>query len=263
MDPFLEHPDVFPDLHNAFITFLQGALQPVLPEPYYAATGRRVWVEVTERPIGPDVNILRPQPPQRQGQEQGGLALAPPRSKAVLVQVPHDERGEPFVEIYTGPLRNRRLVTTIEVLSPTNKTPGQHGRELYLQKQREILDSQVHLVEIDLLRGGVHSTAVPRDRAVAKAGPFDYHACVHAFDRWQDFVVYPILLHECLPAVSIPLLPGDPPVTVDLQAVFARCYDAGPYGRELSYQLADVVPALRPEHAAWAGEILQAAGLGV
>jgi hypothetical protein len=216
---------------------------------------------VSERPIGPDVNVLRPRVPQSEVQGEGGIALAPPKSKAVLVQVPHDERGEQFLEIYTGPLGNRRLVTTIEVLSPTNKTPGQHGRELYLQKQREMLDSQVHLVEIDLLRGGVHSTAVPRDRAVAKAGPFDYHVCVHAFDRWQDFVVYPVLLQECLPPINIPLLPGDPPVTVDLQAVFARCYDAGPYRRELTYQLADVVPPLRPEQAAWAREVLQATSL--
>ncbi len=45
----------------------------------------------------------------------------------------------------------------------------------YLKKQREILDSQVHLVEIDLLRGGEHTTAVPREWAVNKAGAFEYH----------------------------------------------------------------------------------------
>ena len=36
-----------------------------------------------------------------------------------------------------------------------------------------------------------------------------------------------------LPPLAIPLLPGDPDVTVDLQAVFDRAYDAGPYRREV------------------------------
>jgi hypothetical protein len=66
------------------------------------------------------------------------------------------------VEIYVGSGSQRRLVTAIEVLSPTNKAQGEHGRDLYIRKQQEILGGKVHLVEIDLLRGGQHTTAVPR-----------------------------------------------------------------------------------------------------
>ena len=64
---------------------------------------------------------------------------------------------------------------------------------------------------------------------------FDYHVSVHRFDDFESFFVYPIALEEPLPAIDIPLLPGDPPVTLDLQAVFNRCYDAGPYAREIDY----------------------------
>jgi Protein of unknown function (DUF4058) len=53
---------------------------------------------------------------------------------------------------------------------------GEHGRDLYVKKQREMVQSKVHLVEIDLLRGGEHTMAVPRNRLLAQAGPFDYHA---------------------------------------------------------------------------------------
>ena len=75
MDPYLEQPDVFPDLHNAFIIYLQRALQPVLPDPYYAATGRRVWGGSDgQGSIGPDLNVLRPPAPRRPDGGQGGVA---------------------------------------------------------------------------------------------------------------------------------------------------------------------------------------------
>jgi Protein of unknown function (DUF4058) len=52
MDPFLEHPDFFPDIHDRFTTHLSEAIQAHLPEPYLARIGRRVWVEVSQRYIG-------------------------------------------------------------------------------------------------------------------------------------------------------------------------------------------------------------------
>jgi hypothetical protein len=133
----------------------------------------------------------------------------------------------------------------------TNKTPGAHGRDLYLQKQREVLQSQVHLVEIDLLRGGEHSTAVPLDRALRQTGPFDYHVCVHRFDSFEKYFVYPIRLEARLPAIRIPLLPGDGDVKVDLQSVFHRCYDTGPYRRRVDYSV-QTVPPLDESRWAWA-----------
>ena len=74
----------------------------------------------------------------------------------------------------------------------TNKTLGSEGRQKYLEKQQEILSGQVHLVEIDLLRGGAHSSAVLLWLAREKAGPFDYHVSVRRFDRPGEFLVYPI-----------------------------------------------------------------------
>ena len=108
MDPFLERPDVFPDVHDSFITYLREHLQGSLPSPYYAAIGRSDWIELA-----------------------------------------HDEFREPFIEVYTNDEQGKRLVTSVELLSLSNKTPGAHGRDLYLRKQKEILASQVHLVEID------------------------------------------------------------------------------------------------------------------
>ena len=264
MDPYLEHPEIFPGLHDRLVAYLSEALQPVLPSPYYADMGRRAWIEVTERYIGPHVNVLRKRSRDTHVKSgNGGVATAArTATRPLVIHVPHDERREPFVEIYAGRGKNRRLVTTIEVLSPSNKKPGEEGRDLYLRKQRELLKSQVHLVEIDVLRGGEHTTSVPHDRLVAKAGPFDYHVCVHQFDNVEDYLVYAIQLAEPLPAVSVPLLPGDGAVPVDLQAVFTRSYDTGPYTREIDYLRDRPVPPLRPKQARWAKQCLAKARVG-
>ena len=115
-----------------------------------------------------------------------------------------------------------RIVTAIEILSRANKTPGNPGRELYVSKQREVLDGETHLVEIDLLRSGTHTSAIPRNLAEEQAGPFDYHISIHRFDTPQDFLIYPIRLEEPLPAIGIPLLPGDDDVSLDIQPLFNR-----------------------------------------
>ena len=166
--------------------------------------------------------------------------------------VPHDERREPCLEIRTTGDEGERLVTAIEVLSPGGKTPGERGRELYLGKRREILESRTHLVEIDLLRGGRHTTAVPLDRLREAAGPCAYHVAIHRSDRFEDFLVYPIRLPDPLPEIAVPFLPGDPDVAVDLQKVFDRAYDVGPYRRRVRYRETSPVPPLPEEYRAWA-----------
>jgi hypothetical protein len=177
-----------------------------------------------------------------------------------VVRIPREEFREPYLDIYAKP-GNERLVTTIEVLSPTNKTLGSEGRTLYLQKQREVLGSKVNLVEIDLLRGGQHTTAVRLADALTKAGPFDYHVCVNVFEEPDDFVIYPVSLGGRLPLVAIPLLPGDPSVAIDLQALLDRCYDTGLYHRRVPYDERTPVPALRPEQTAWVEQTLRDKGL--
>ncbi len=254
MDPYLEHLAIFPGLHDSLIAYLREFLQARLPAPYYAEIGDRVWVEFPQRPIGPDVTVLQGGA-TASGSAGGGTAIASAlRSRPIVVTVPRDEMRETFLQIFSR-REEERLVTTIEVLSPVNKTSGP-GRELYLRKQQEILASQVNLVEIDLLRAGEHTTAVPLDFARLRAGPFDYHVCVHAFERIFDYLVYPIRLEEKLPEIAVPLLPGDPAVAVDLQAAFDRAYDTGPYRRRISYGAEVPVPPLRPERQEWAAAVV-------
>jgi hypothetical protein len=128
-----------------------------------------------------------------------------------------------------------------------------------LQKQGEILGSAVHLVEIDLLRGGEHTTPVLLDRLKRKAGAFQYHVSVHRFDQRGRFFVYPWQLADPLPVIGVPLLPSDDEIPLDLQAVLTRCYDTGPYARRVVYDPARIVPPLDPQQTAWVKQRLQEA----
>lgn len=260
MDPFLESPRLFPDLHDSMVARVRDALNEGLDAPYFAGISSRVWIEATQRRIGPDVHVWRPDSDDSDWSSTSGGSVAVAdkvETLPVVVHVPDDEIREPYIEVYADE-GGERLVTVIEVLSLTNKTPGEHGRNLYLQKQREVLQSQVHLVEIDLLRGGTHTTAVPLGNARHQAGAFEYHVCIHRFDRREDFFVYPVRLGTRLPTIEIPLLPGDPGIKLDLQAALDHCYDAGLYTRRVKYAERSPEPPLTPEQDRWVQETLLA-----
>ena len=242
MDPFLEDPIVFPDFHARFNSYISELLQPGLPEPYYATLGRRARAKDVGRfqEIGSDVNVV----------------AMPEISEPIVIRVPQFEMFETLVEIYLGRGQDRRLVTAIELLSPTNKKSGEKGRELYLRKQAELLDSKTHLVEIDLLRGGEHTTAVPENRLKRFVPQYTYHVCSHRFDHFEDYLIHPIQLAEPLPTIQIPLLPGDGEVPVNLQQVMNRTYEAGPYHREIDYRGEVPGPGLGEAEMAWVRKVV-------
>jgi Flp pilus assembly pilin Flp len=164
------------------------------------------------------------------------------------------EIREVFLEIFD---KEDLPVTGIEFLSPTNKS-GSKGRELYVQKQEELAEEGVHLVEVDLLRGGRHVLAVP-EAVVAELKPWDY--LVNLARRQSDtFEFYPVQLRQRLPRIRVPLKVGDDDAVLDLQEVANRAYDNGPYPERLAYD-SDPVPPLNDEDAQWADEILRSKGL--
>jgi hypothetical protein len=59
---------------------------------------------------------------------------------------------EPFLEIIDA--ASRKVVTVLEVLSPTNKVSGSQGLKSFREKRNAIMRSRSHWVEIDLLSGG-------------------------------------------------------------------------------------------------------------
>jgi Protein of unknown function (DUF4058) len=146
--------------------------------------------------------------------------------------------------------RTRELVTVIEVLSPANKQPGSDRRQ-YLNKRQALMESRVHLVEIDLLRGG------PR-LPVEDLPPCDYYVLVSRAEERPQVGIWPLGLHDPLPRIPIPLRGPDPDSELNLQQALHRAYDAGGY-RAYIYSGAPT-PPLSEVDAAWADELLRAAG---
>lgn len=251
MDPYLEEPALWPGVHNAAAVYLAEQLQPRLRPRYIASLEERVFVEETDRNIVPDVLLKR-----RQSQQTGGSVAVLESDAPELVRVAGLEIHESYVTILDRQ-SGQKVVTVIELVSPSNKYAGR-GRKSYRTKQREVLASDAHLVEIDLLRAGRHVVRVP-EREVRALGPYDYLVCVNrADDLREDYEVYRRTVRQPLPKIRVPLADGDPDVALDLQAVVARAYDAGAYRERLAYDR-PCVPPLSPDDQAWANDVIRAA----
>jgi hypothetical protein len=220
MDPYLEAPLLWPGIHMALIVYLRDQLQPLIRPRYLAAIEERVYLERPDRDRIPDVRVHQHRPDAPRG------AVAVAESDApILMQVPRREVHEGYIavlDVQSG----GRVVTVMEVLSPTNKYAGP-GRDSYLAKQEEILRGSVHLVEIDLLRTGPHVLAVP-EYAARREAEYDYLVCVNRAKEPRDtYEIYPRRLRERLPPLRVPLAESDPDVVLDLQAAVAKVYEAG------------------------------------
>jgi hypothetical protein len=256
MDPYLEEPTLWPDVHQRLITYITDALQPQIRPRYHARIGERLYIVEVPHLFYPDVVLVcRPVPATAPvGVE---VAVAPAKADAPFrITIPPVEYREPFVEIvHTA---GGEVVTVIEVLSPSNKTPGE-GHRLYRQKQKEVLRSNVHLVEIDLLSQGIPTIALP-EGGFPSLPPWRYLVSVSRAPHRHEFEVYPVPLSKRLPRLGVPLKEPDPDVVLDLQAVFTRCYDNGGYADFLDYRRQPPVP-LSQEEKDWMEKLLREKGL--
>lgn len=248
MDPYLEDPALWQDVHQGLITYIRDELQPDIRPRYHARIGERLYVVQTGRNIYPDVTVVQ-RPPR---ELRDGVAMLAPDAP-VRVKLPPDEVRQIYVEI-VDLARGDEVVTMIEVLSPLNKTPGKDNAQ-YRSKQQDVLASPANLVEIDLLRGGIHTIAVPADYMILLE-PWHYAVGISRAAQRNEAEFYPINLRQRLPRIGIPLLPPDPDVTLDLQAVFERCYENGAYEDLVNYKRPPKFP-LDAEDTDWAAALLK------
>ena len=253
MDPWLEDEEVFPDLHDSLIVLMKESLNVALPQGYIAISRHLVWPEEARRHAHVFLVPDRPESHEANVAKSPLTGLIPLGKEACL-----EDREEPYLEILTT--KDRRLVTAVEILSRSNKKPGNKGREAYKAKQEEFRQAGANVVEIDLLRDGSHVTMVSEARLRRKAGAFDYHVSVMVAGRPNVFYGASIRLADRLPAIGIPLDAGVPPVTLDLQPLLDRIYDGGRYAFVADYRQPPD-PPLTPEQQTWAEGVLKAKGL--
>jgi len=248
MDPYLEAPDLWRGVHLQLINDIAAYLQPRLVPRYVARMDERVLLGSIREPFIPDVSVVESRSLPRTGATTAILADPSRHTQPEMIEVPELRYPHRYIEIRRA--REGNLVSVIEVLSPGNKTAK--GRDEYQEKQREYLLNEINLVEIDLLRRGQHTVAIPPDRT----GPSDYRICVLPGGSHR-FRLYRFSIRDRLPAIAIPLQDEDPDVTLDLQPVLERVYTEGAYPYVIDYE-AEPDPRLSPEDAEWARERIAA-----
>lgn len=255
MDPYLESHWL--DVHHSLVIYARDQLRPKLPRDLRARVEERVFVESADegklRGIHPDVRIVEhPRLAATGSLPEGGVGLAEP----VLIQTANEPISQGYIEIVDASSGNR-VVTVIEMVSPSNKVPGE-GRELYAQKQREVIAGGANLVEIDLTRSG-HRALAARMTQIPPRYHATYLVCVTRGWRpgWAE--IYPLSLRDRLPAIRIPLRQTDADVPLELQTLVDLAYENGSYD-DTDYRQ-PLEPPLAPADAAWADEWLRAKGV--
>jgi hypothetical protein len=244
MNPYLEQADAWEDFHQSFITHARDALSGQVGPNYWVKIEERLYIHelsAEERRFfgRGDAVVTTTAPPQSTAQT-ATAQVAPLR----LVLPAVDIQREAYLEIRDR--RNRRVITVLELLSPTNKTPGS-DRAAYLAKRSAILATPTHLVEIDLLRGGVRPEP-------PELPPCDYYILVRRAEEWPHVDVWPVGLRQSLPSVAVPLAAPDPPAQLDLQALLHRVYDGADYGKYIYAGVPE--PPLNADDAVWARQLV-------
>ncbi len=254
MDPFIEGYE-WEDFHTNMITGIQTSLVTQLRPDYVVRSERRIYVEhqdyeAVAGQIQPDITIVRDATEKRRRKSLGQPAVATVEPVERSLPGPFEVRERYLV---IRQLNSAEVVTVIELLSPSNKRTGSEGREVYLSKRQEIIESPTSLVELDLLRGG------ERLPTVEPLPEGDFYAFVRRSSRRMKVDVYAWPLNHCLPAIPIPLAVGDREVSLDLQAIFDGVYDRSGYDYSLRYDHA-VVPKLNKSDAHWVNGLLKNRG---
>ena len=249
MDPYLEAPSIWPDVHTSLMSILREQLTPLLAPKYLAELETQVVIDRVDdnlQVVLPDVSISQP---EVSAGASSAVAVAAPAP--VQIRVPLDVPTR-LVSIYIRQRESARLVAVIELLSPVNKRRGK-GRDEYLEKRRTFLASPVHLIEIDLLR------RYPRMPFDDPLPPAHYLVMVCKAGERPRSSVWPISVRQPLPMVPVPLLPPDPPVPLELGQALRTAYERARYDLRIDYHQPPV-PPLAPADAAWAVELLRSPG---
>ena len=217
MLPALEQPDFFPDLHLSLCVYIRDWLAPRLPEAY------RIAMEQGLSMSGPDGKAKRYRPDAR-------IDRVESPSEAYTVEIAIDAPSF-RVEMPSQPQRtlairdsDGRLITTIELLSPANKTGD--GYVDFRLKQQQLSEQGIHLLEIDLLRQGKRRW---RDERVDAA---DY---ILSLQRGTDEIasIWAVSQGQALPTIPVPLQEPDADMPLPVETVLQEYLNKSGVGRRL------------------------------
>ncbi len=194
MNPYIERSFVWHDFHEHFVPLAAQLLNRQILPHYFARIDEHVFLHELSaeerRLVGKaDVAVA----PGVSGSAAAAVGASEAPAQVVLEAPVIDEERLSFVEIRDR--ENRGVISVIELLSPTNKNPGP-DRTQYLTKRHHYLNSAVHLVEIDLLRGGprMPMTGLPA---------CDYCVMVSRAPERPKAGIWPLQLPDPLPIIPV------------------------------------------------------------
>jgi hypothetical protein len=214
MDPFLENPALWTDVHHELISTAREILAHQLKPNYSVRVEERAYISDEDDPgrqlIIPDLRVMHR-----------------------VITLLDEQLHEPYLEVIDR--ASRAVVTVIEILSPSNKIRGSRSRKSYEEKRLQVMRSEGSFIEIDLLRG---MDGFPPYDVLPR---HDYRVHVSRASKRPKGKLWPILTEQRLPKIPVPLLPDAADGELDLQLVLNTAYDRAIYDQEVDYR-SDPVP---------------------
>ena len=258
MDPYLEQ--YWGDAHTSLATYVKDNLQRQLPTDLIARVQEHVAVESADT-YGNESQSYYPDVRVEESRKKSARQSKSSRSSLAVVDfVEVSRKSEPMTQRsirIIAPKSGNRIVTAIEIISPSNKI-GVIGRTAYEKKRNELLEAEVSLVEIDLIREGIPNLAV-RASSIPRQHRQPYRICIVRSWRADIARIRGVSLQQRLPVVPIPLREYDDEIFLDLQAMIDMVYENGRYDHSDYGQELD--PPLSKADAKWANALLREKGL--
>jgi Protein of unknown function (DUF4058) len=249
MDPYLEHPSAWPNVHHRLITAIADDLAPQLLPKYRVLIEERIYQLEGQDSIlvgVPDVTLSKTSL-DVQERRLKMVAIAPPSQPISVTLVIPETVRQGYLEVRE--IATEQVVTVIEMLSPVNKRSGK-GRMEYENKRAMILSSSSNFVEIDLLRQG---EPLPIQGSSIQS---TYRILVSPQEQRPKAELYAFNLADPIPLFPLPLSPADLLPTINLRTLLDGVYDRSGYGLVIDYSQAPI-PPLTESEAQWSRQWLQ------
>ncbi|MBT9315444.1 DUF4058 family protein [Leptothoe spongobia] len=255
MNPYLEHPDLWPIIHPRFVTALASLLQKEVSNRYNVIIRKRVYRVSGEDSLVVEQSANVPQVNGANGSTANGSSPVEQQPIPTYIAVPQTIQEE-YIEIVDHQIGT--TVTIVEVLTPQKKRPGR-GRENYEQRCEAIFGSDTHFVEIDLLRGW---------EPISAYGPSDtdYQVLVSRSDQRPKAELYTWQVYAPIPPLTLPLSrPQDGEgtqacCTVDLKQALNDVCTNSIHALSINYER-DPIPPLPGEASRWLSNLLEQSDL--
>lgn len=218
---------IYHAFHSEWISQINRALLPLLPEGYYCLP------EQQAAGFGPDIRTLqdgRPEP----GEGHGGTATRARPRTTLYQETPTEFYLRKNRSVVIRHVSGDRIVAMIEVVSPGNKNSA-NGLRAFVTKVRELLQQKVHLLLIDPFPvsqrdpHGLHAAIMAEAQDDPLQLPEDLPLGLIAYECAEVVRTYlePVAVGDLLPDMPVFLYPGFH-LDVPLEATYTRAWEIVP-----------------------------------